>query len=93
MGDETDSRRALADNDDVIIMFIIGLVSNTPCRQKDLSSKLEDNHLKKLFDSSSLSDRAHLLSVCFCQYIPQLVVAKNHIPTKLTSSGMMSQGI
>ena len=37
-GDETDSRRALADNDDVIIMFIIGLVSNTPCRQKDLSS-------------------------------------------------------
>ena len=39
------------------------LVSNTPCRQKDLSGKLEDNHFKKLFDSSSLSDRARLLSV------------------------------
>lgn len=42
-------------------------MSNTSYRQKDISSKLEDNQFKRLLAiaSSSLSDRARLLSVSF----------------------------
>ena len=38
-------------------------VSNKPCRQKDLSSELEDSQFNKLFANSALPDRASLLSV------------------------------
>ena len=41
----------------------IEAVSHTPFRQKDLSCKLEDSQFNKLFASSSLPDRACLLSV------------------------------
>ena len=41
----------------------IEAVSKKPCRQKDLSSKLEDSQFNKLFANSALPDRAHLLSV------------------------------
>ena len=41
----------------------IEAVFHAPCRQKDLSCKLEDSQFNELFANSSLPDRARLLSV------------------------------